>query len=452
MRLRADDWKLRKGGWKALDAGLLRSYERGRRGLDCARESEEAADLHQWRKRVKDLWYHERLLAPVCGRVVQGHAKELDRIAELLGDDHDLAVLREQLTQNAIPVVTDLDAVLTLIDHRRRELEAEAFRLGAPYPRSLPRPTGGGCGGPGRLGARSPGRPTSSCSSTRSCEHLRDRDAVAVRVGEGEAAGAVADRLDRSRVDSSFGQAGEFGVEIVDDQRQQPAACPGRVDHDIDQAGLGQLPHRFVRVRVTVRWAAEDLLVPGGSSSEFGRWDPREDVRGAHAQSGRLANPREDLLGRGVVTRVPRHVGPGDLARGRDHHRAAELRRVAERAALELAAAKRGEDALRDHLRADEVAETADLGAGRAIAGAVLVGQDRELDLLAAPEVGGMSGRQLTDQHDVRARCAKLLASAVQLDRVCLAIESAVMAQPDERRRAVLPEAGEPDVVAVLVR
>lgn len=131
MRVRVDEWELRKGGWKALDTGLIRSYKRGRRGLERARDGAETADLHEWRKRVKDLWYHERLLAPICGPAVRGHAKELDRLAGLLGDDHDLALLTEQLTMNAMPVAADVDSVLTLIAHRRQELQVEAFRLGA---------------------------------------------------------------------------------------------------------------------------------------------------------------------------------------------------------------------------------------------------------------------------------------------------------------------------------
>ncbi|MBV8430366.1 MAG: CHAD domain-containing protein [Solirubrobacterales bacterium] len=129
VRLRLEDWQLGAGGWKALDTGLLRSYKRGRRALRRARASGEAEDLHAWRKRVKDLWYHERLLAPTCGLTVRGHAKELHRLADLLGDDHDLAVLRQELTGD-IETPVDVDAVVHLIDHRRHELQTEAFGMG----------------------------------------------------------------------------------------------------------------------------------------------------------------------------------------------------------------------------------------------------------------------------------------------------------------------------------
>jgi CHAD domain-containing protein len=130
VRLRVDEWQLRRGGWKAIDSGLDRTYRRGRRALRRARKSGRMEELHDWRKRVKDLWYHERLLAPTGGPAIRGHAKDLDHLSDLLGDDHDLAVLREELTGEVRAVPVDLDAVLKLIDHRRDELQTEAFRIG----------------------------------------------------------------------------------------------------------------------------------------------------------------------------------------------------------------------------------------------------------------------------------------------------------------------------------
>jgi CHAD domain-containing protein len=87
-------------------------------------------ELHEWRKRVKDLWYHERLLAPTCGGAVRGHAKELHHLADLLGDDHDLALLGRELTDGSIAVPADVDAVIKLIEHRREELQVEAYGIG----------------------------------------------------------------------------------------------------------------------------------------------------------------------------------------------------------------------------------------------------------------------------------------------------------------------------------
>jgi CHAD domain-containing protein len=130
LRLRVDDWKLSRAGLKAIDSGLARSYSRGRKAFAWAQSHRTPEDLHAWRKRVKDLWYHDRLLAALGGPTVRGHAKDAHRLADLLGDDHDLVVLRQELTRDVMPVPVDVDAVVKLIDYRRSELQTEAFALG----------------------------------------------------------------------------------------------------------------------------------------------------------------------------------------------------------------------------------------------------------------------------------------------------------------------------------
>ena len=130
LRLQSDDWRADGNGWKAIDQGLVRSYKAGRKAFRGARRSGSLEDMHEWRKRVKDLWYQEHLLTPACGRTVRGHAKDAHLLADLLGDDHDLGLLRERLSHDRVPVPVDVDAVIALIDHRREELQAEAVRVG----------------------------------------------------------------------------------------------------------------------------------------------------------------------------------------------------------------------------------------------------------------------------------------------------------------------------------
>lgn len=131
VRSRIDDWSLGHGGWEALEPGLRRSYARGRDALALVRRRPTVENLHDWRKRSKDLWYHLRNLKTISPGIVGGAADEADRLSTLLGDDHDLAVLREALERGADSFAVDLDAVLALIDHRRDQLQAEALLLGA---------------------------------------------------------------------------------------------------------------------------------------------------------------------------------------------------------------------------------------------------------------------------------------------------------------------------------
>ncbi len=130
VRVRVDDWKLRKDGWKAVESGLWRSYADGHKAFSRAQSRRSADDLHAWRKRVKDLWYQQRLLAATAGPVLAGQVKDAHRLADLLGDDHDLTVLRRVLT-GQVHAPVDAYAVVGLIDHRRRELQTEALYVGA---------------------------------------------------------------------------------------------------------------------------------------------------------------------------------------------------------------------------------------------------------------------------------------------------------------------------------
>jgi CHAD domain-containing protein len=131
---RAERWPLRIADGDVAD-GITTAYARGRRAMRHAERTRESEDLHQWRKRVKDLWYHQRLLKDAFPEVLPAYAKATKKLSELLGDDHDLAVLRERLTAGvehdgrpeaelALPVL------LEVVDEQRAELQAAAFGLG----------------------------------------------------------------------------------------------------------------------------------------------------------------------------------------------------------------------------------------------------------------------------------------------------------------------------------
>jgi len=130
VRAGIDDWPLRHNGWKAIEPGLERGYRRGRDAFERARAKPTVENLHEWRKRAKDLWYALRLLKPVSPAIVGGHADEAHALSDLLGDDHDLALVREALLTGAGEVPVDVDAVIELIDHRRDQLQTEAMQVG----------------------------------------------------------------------------------------------------------------------------------------------------------------------------------------------------------------------------------------------------------------------------------------------------------------------------------
>jgi hypothetical protein len=80
----------------------------------------------------------ERLLKPTWPAVVGAQADEAHALSDLLGDDHDLAVLGEHLREEPS---ADSDAILELIDQRRAELLARIRALGRRVHAEKPKPS-----------------------------------------------------------------------------------------------------------------------------------------------------------------------------------------------------------------------------------------------------------------------------------------------------------------------
>ncbi|MES1943746.1 CHAD domain-containing protein [Salinisphaera sp. PC39] len=141
-RLRVADWVPDAGGDEAdaLCRGLARTYRSGRKRLAAARLDPAAETLHEWRKQVKYHWYHVRLLAPIDPDTLGPRGDALKTLSDLLGDDHDLAMLDPALA--ALPAA-ELGALPRVLTARRETLQASAFELGeslfADRPKALRR-------------------------------------------------------------------------------------------------------------------------------------------------------------------------------------------------------------------------------------------------------------------------------------------------------------------------
>ncbi|HEU4706983.1 MAG TPA: CHAD domain-containing protein [Solirubrobacterales bacterium] len=122
-------WEIEGDSWRIVDGGLLRTYRRGRRAMRSASKSHREADFHEWRKRAKDLWHELRLFAPAWPGPLEATAEEAHRLSDLLGDHHDLAVLREDLGERNLGEAGTA-ALEAAIGRRQEELAAAAFPLG----------------------------------------------------------------------------------------------------------------------------------------------------------------------------------------------------------------------------------------------------------------------------------------------------------------------------------
>src|SRR6185312_601181 len=106
------------------------SYHKGRRAMAKGEATLSTPDLHRWRKRVKDLWHLLQLARKRLPHGLEQERGNLARLGELLGQDHDHAILAEKL---ALSPEGDpaLMRQLAVIARERRRLERAAFALGA---------------------------------------------------------------------------------------------------------------------------------------------------------------------------------------------------------------------------------------------------------------------------------------------------------------------------------
>jgi CHAD domain-containing protein len=176
MRVRVSTWELAdESGIDAIEPALRRLYSKGRRRMRRAGRArgdrERGRKLHEWRKRVKDLRYVAEVLERADGGKQSGKhsagktgegkraackrsgkarkqaragaafvhelAKRADDLGEVLGEEHDLAVLAECVRAEAKPGSGSgaagagaRKALLKAIARRRKRLRKRALRDG----------------------------------------------------------------------------------------------------------------------------------------------------------------------------------------------------------------------------------------------------------------------------------------------------------------------------------
>jgi CHAD domain-containing protein len=140
FRMRAAGWELHeRKRMRLVEPGLQRIYAQGRRRGAKLRRRKRRSDaaLHDWRKRVKDLRYASEVLqrasVGVKAKRLCRTAARADELGELLGEDHDLALLAVLIggkrSGAKLPRATR-KRLLKLIARRRRALQRRAMRLG----------------------------------------------------------------------------------------------------------------------------------------------------------------------------------------------------------------------------------------------------------------------------------------------------------------------------------
>lgn len=121
-----------RDSFEAISPGLTATYGRGRHTMVQAYKRAAPGDLHEWRKRVKDMRHQMEFLAPLWPEVVVGTAITLDRLGDVLGEDNDLAELMHLLGDrpDLCPDPRERSLFRALANQRRGELQVAAEIMG----------------------------------------------------------------------------------------------------------------------------------------------------------------------------------------------------------------------------------------------------------------------------------------------------------------------------------
>lgn len=131
-RARTAQWTFATHDFGAVEPGLRRVYARGRERIRAARDEPTAERLHDARKRVKDLWHAAELLRGAHPKRMKRLARDAHTLSSVLGDHHDLSVLREYVEANP-QLFSDMASratLLTVLDRRSDKLQRRALKLG----------------------------------------------------------------------------------------------------------------------------------------------------------------------------------------------------------------------------------------------------------------------------------------------------------------------------------
>lgn len=131
-RKRIDDWPIEGNEFETIRKSIKRVYKRGRNRMADARESPTPEARHEWRKRVKYLYYQFGFLRNIWPGIIEEREDEQKQLSDYLGDDHDLAELGDRLRKN--PELADgeegLHAIEGLIANKMEYHQNGAWPLG----------------------------------------------------------------------------------------------------------------------------------------------------------------------------------------------------------------------------------------------------------------------------------------------------------------------------------
>src|SRR5262245_28899197 len=131
IRRSVRDWRRSSIDLLELPQVLRQSFRVSRKAMRRAQTRGQAADFHDWRKGVKNLWYQLRLAERlVAGLRMQG--EEFKELETALGEEHNLVVLRSMLMRDRglRNIKSQTDRLAAMSTALQEELRRSALVLG----------------------------------------------------------------------------------------------------------------------------------------------------------------------------------------------------------------------------------------------------------------------------------------------------------------------------------
>lgn len=118
--------------FEVVSSSFKRTYRKGRKAMATMHRAYDEEASHEWRKRVQAHWRQLMLLSTAWPEFFAARVSLARRLSDVLGQDHDLAVLLAFAQGPASGVLgkTGLSDVTRLVKKRQKELRNQAFHDG----------------------------------------------------------------------------------------------------------------------------------------------------------------------------------------------------------------------------------------------------------------------------------------------------------------------------------
>jgi CHAD domain-containing protein len=119
---------------------FVRTLRRGRRLMRSAAATSDAAEYHEWRKRVKEQWHQVQFLKPIRPKLLAKRETLLDELSHILGEYHDIQLIRGIVsTATNIFEPSECSRIDEILVVRQKELERNAHSVGKRVYKASPK-------------------------------------------------------------------------------------------------------------------------------------------------------------------------------------------------------------------------------------------------------------------------------------------------------------------------